>query len=53
MGNRSTFSTAGYKSNSRKGLSTSSGGPLSHNGRYVSRRQQYYDVRVALGLAGG
>lgn len=53
MGNRTTISTSGYKSNSIKGLSTYSGGPLSHGGRYISRRKQYYDIRVGLGLVGG
>lgn len=53
MGNKTTISTSGYKSNSIKGFSIYSGGPLSHKGQYISRRKQYYDIRVGLGLAGG
>jgi len=49
---RTTYSSSEY-SGGRKGFSTESGGKLSKGGRYVSRRQKYYQVRVGLGLAGG
>lgn len=52
MGNRSTYSTSGYRGG-RRGLSTSSGGALSHGGRYVSRRTVYRDLRSGVGLAAG
>lgn len=48
---RTTFSTSGY-GGGRKGL-TKEGGGLSQGGRFISRRQQYYNVRVGLGLSGG
>lgn len=34
-------------------MSTSMGGKLGRDGKYISRRQQYGDVRKGLGLNGG
>nr|DAQ35912.1 MAG TPA: hypothetical protein [Caudoviricetes sp.] len=33
-------------------MTTETGG-LSQNGRFINRRQQYYNVRVGLGMSGG
>nr|DAD69763.1 MAG TPA: hypothetical protein [Siphoviridae sp. ctoD91] len=32
---------------------TTENGGLSQRGRFINRRQQYYNVRVGLGLNGG
>ena len=42
----------------RQGFSTGTGqgsqrGGASRGGRMISRRQQYYDIRVGMGLSGG
>ena len=47
-----TFASSNY-TGGRKGLSTESRGKLSAGGRFVSRRQKYYQVRTGFGLAGG
>ena len=47
-----TFATSNYRGG-RQGLTVKDTGKLSQKGRYISRRQQYYNVRVGLGLAGG
>lgn len=47
-----TFASSNY-TGGRKGLSTESGGKLSAGGKFVSRRQKYYQVRTGFGLAGG
>lgn len=46
------FSTSDYKGG-RRGLTDPTTGKTSHGGRFISRRQQYYNIRVALGLSGG
>lgn len=38
---------------SRQTFSEKSGGKVMRKGQNVSRRKQYYDIRVGLGLAGG
>ena len=48
---RTTFATSGFRGG-RQGLTRPEGG-LSQGGRYISRRQQYYNVRTGLGLSGG
>ena len=50
---RTNVSTSRYRSPSRRALSTSSGGPLGRGGRFVTRNQQYRDIRRGLGLSGG
>jgi hypothetical protein len=50
--NRTTFTTSGYRGG-RQAMSTSMGGKLGRDGKYISRRQQYGDVRKGLGLNGG
>ena len=52
MNRRTTFATGGYRGG-RRGLTISSSGKLSQGGRFINRRQQYYNVRVGLGLSGG
>lgn len=49
---RTSFSTSGYRGG-RHGLTDPTTGKTSHGGRYISRRQQYYNVRVGFGLSGG
>jgi hypothetical protein len=50
--NRTTFSTSGFRG-ARRSASTSSGGAIGNNGRFVSRAQRGRDMRIAFGLAGG
>lgn len=46
------FSTSNYKG-ARKSASTSSGGKIGNEGKFVSRDQRRRDMRRAFGLAGG
>ena len=46
-----TFSTSGY-GGGRKGLTTANG-KTSQGGRFITRNQQYRNVRTGLGLSGG
>lgn len=52
MKKRTTFATGGY-SGGRRGLTIAGSGKLSQGGRFINRRQQYYNIRVGLGLSGG
>ena len=49
---RTGFSTSEYRG-SRKALTDTRTGSAGRGNQYVSRRQQYYDIRVGLGLSGG
>lgn len=52
MGQRTTYASSGYRGG-RRGLTDPSTGRTAQGGRFISRRQQYYNVRVGLGLSGG
>lgn len=45
--------TQGRFKGGRQGFSVEQGGAKSHDGKYISRRKKYYQVRVGLGLSGG
>ena len=47
-----TNATSNYRGGSRA-ASTEAGGKLGRKGKYVSRRQRYYDLRQSFGLSGG
>lgn len=49
---RTGYSTSAYRGG-RKALTDTTTGNAGRGNKYVSRRQQYYDVRVGLGLSGG
>lgn len=49
---RTGYSTSEYRGG-RKALTDKATGSAGRGNRYVSRRQQYYDIRVGLGLSGG
>lgn len=49
---RTNYSTSGYRGG-RKAMTDQRTGSAGRGNRYISRRQQYYDVRVGLGLSGG
>lgn len=49
---RTTNATGAYRGGSRA-ASTSRGGALGRRGQFVSRRQRYYDMRIAMGMNGG
>ena len=49
---RTTNSTSGYRGGMRA-ASVERGGKLGRKGQFVTRRQRYYDMRLAMGLAGG
>lgn len=49
---RTTNVTSNYTGGMRA-ASQESGGRLGRSGRFISRRQRYYDMRVAMGLSGG
>lgn len=49
---RTTNATSGYRGG-MKTASTGVGGKIGRNSRYVSRRQRYYDMRIAFGRSGG
>lgn len=52
MRRRTLNATSNYRGGSRA-ASISAGGPVGRNGQFVSRRQREYDLRLALGVAGG
>ena len=52
MRRRTTFATSNY-TGGRKAASTAAGGKLGRGGKYITRRQRYYDLRLAFGLSGG
>ncbi|SDE15934.1 hypothetical protein [Riemerella columbipharyngis] len=49
---RTTSATSGYRGGS-KAASTESGGKLGRNGKFITRRQRYGDLRRAFGLSSG
>lgn len=49
---RTGYSTSKYRGG-RKALTDKTTGSAGRGNRYISRRQQYYDIRVGLGLSGG
>lgn len=49
---RTGYSTSAYRGG-RKALTDTKTGSAGRGNQYVSRRQQYYDVRAGLGLSGG
>lgn len=49
---RTTNATSGYKGGMRA-ASTSRGGTVGRGGRFVTRRQRYYDMRKAFGMSAG
>lgn len=49
---RTGYSTSEYRGG-RKALTDKTTGRAGRGNRYVSRRQQYYDVRRGLGMSGG
>lgn len=49
---RTTYATSGYKGG-RQGFTDKSTDKLSNGGKFISRRQTYYNVRTGLGLSGG
>ncbi len=49
---RTGFSTSEYRGG-RKAFTDKATGSAGRGNRYVSRRQQYYDVRRGLGMSGG
>lgn len=49
---RTGYSTSKYRGG-RKALTDKTTGSAGRGNRYVSRRQQYYDVRRGLGMSGG
>lgn len=49
---RTTSATSNYLGGMRA-ASTESGGTIGRSGRFISRRQRYYDMRTAMGLSGG
>lgn len=49
---RTGFSTSSYRGG-RKAMTDQRTGSAGRGNRYISRRQQYYDIRVGLGLSGG
>ena len=51
-GMRIAFSTGGYRGG-RRGLTDPATGRTSQGGRFITRRQQYYNVRKGLGMSGG
>ena len=36
-----------------RAASVESGGKIGREGKFINRRQRYYDMRVAMGLNGG
>lgn len=49
---RTGFSTSEYRGG-RKAFTDKATGSAGRGNRYVSRRQQYYDIRRGLGMSGG
>lgn len=49
---RTGFSTSKYRGG-RKALTDVRTGSAGRGNQYVNRRQQYYDIRVGLGMSGG
>ncbi len=49
---RTGFSTSKYRGG-RKALTDARTGSAGRGNQYVSRRQQYYDIRRGLGMSGG
>ena len=49
---RTGFSTSKYRGG-RKALTDTRTGSAGRGNQYVSRRQQYYDIRRGLGMNGG
>lgn len=46
------FSTSGYKGG-RRGLTVPSTGKVSQGGKFITRNQQYRNVRRGLGMSAG
>ena len=53
FGQRSTYATSSYRGGRQGFTVPGSGGKLSNGGKYITRRQTYYNVRTGLGLSGG
>ena len=49
---KTVFATSNYRG-TRQGFTIPGTKKLSNGGRYIKRRQTYYNVRVGLGLSGG
>lgn len=49
---RTGYSTSKYRGG-RKALTDKATGSAGRGNKYVSYRQQYYDIRVGLGMSGG
>lgn len=49
---RTGYSTSAYRGG-RKAFTDTTTGSAGRGNKYVSRRQQYYDVRRGLGMSGG